>query len=353
MKFLGEKVVRVAACFQDHVCGVRHQAMPGGRRRRVPSCPHGSSATGPTPAPRVGDLRPWLPGRESQQTHGVRTVPTIKPQGRSRIPANLVDYEAERARFSWAVARRELDGLPNGGLNIAYECVDRHARSHRRDQRAIRWLGKHGEVRDFTYADLSVRTNRFAGLLDGLGVRRGERVFMLTDRVPELYISVLGTLKLGAVACTLFSAFGPEPIRDRLRIGSGRVLVTTERLYRRKVEALRDELPDLEHVVLIGAKGEPTDVPGTVDYSTLMDEADDDLRGRATDARRHGTAALHQRHDRYTQGCGPRARGGTCPSRDRPDGAGSPRRRRLLVHRGPRLGDGHVVRDRRLPSRTG
>ena len=230
----------------------------------------------------MGDLRPWPPGGSPRQTHGVRSVPTIKPRGGSRIPANLVDYEAERERFSWAAARRELDGLPNGGLNIAYECVDRHARSHRRDQRAIRWLGKHGEIRDFTYSELCALTNRFARLLEGLGVRQGERVFVLTDRVPELYISVLGTLKYGAVACTLFSAFGPEPIRDRLRIGNGRVLVTTERLYRRKVEALRDELPDLEHVVLIGAKGEPADVPGTVDYSTLMDEADDTFEVAAT-----------------------------------------------------------------------
>ena len=194
----------------------------------------------------------------------------------------MVDYEAERERFSWGAARRELDGLPNGGLNITYECVDRHARSHRRDQRAIRWLGKHGEIRDFTYAELSVLTNKFACMLDGLGVRRGERVFMLTDRAPELYISALGTLKYGAVACTLFSAFGPEPIRDRLKIGTGRVLVTTERLYRRKVASIRDELPDLEHVMLIGAKGEPTDVPGTVDYSTLMDEADDTFEVAAT-----------------------------------------------------------------------
>ena len=82
----------------------------------------------------------------------MRCVPIIKPLGGSRTAPNLVDYEAERERFSWATARRELDGLPNGGLNIAYECVDRHARSHRRDQLAIRWLGRHGETRDFTYA---------------------------------------------------------------------------------------------------------------------------------------------------------------------------------------------------------
>lgn len=185
-------------------------------------------------------------------------------------------------KFSWARARRELDGLPEGALNIAYECVDRHATGVRGDQLAIRWLGRHGETRDFTFATLRALTNRFADVLDRLGVGRGDRVFVLADRIPELYVSVLGTLKHGSVACTMFSAFGPEPIRQRMAIGAGQVLVTTERLYRRKVAPIRDELPELEHVLLVGSKGEPTEVPGTVDYSSLIDEAGDDFEVAAT-----------------------------------------------------------------------
>ena len=103
--------------------------------------------------------------------------------------------------------------------------------------------GKAGETRDFTFENLRTSTNRFANVLDALNVERGDRVFVLTDRIPELYISVLGTLKHGSVACTLFSAFGPEPIRQRLTIGGGTVLVTTERLYRRKIAPIRAALP--------------------------------------------------------------------------------------------------------------
>ena len=85
-------------------------------------------------------------------------------------------------------------------------------------------------------------------MLDTLGVERGERVFTLTGRVPELYTAVLGTLRHGSVACTLFSAFGPEPIRQRLELGDARVLVTTSALYRRKIAPIRAELPGLRHV---------------------------------------------------------------------------------------------------------
>jgi acetyl-CoA synthetase len=86
---------------------------------------------------------------------------------------NLRDYADARARFSWAGARRELDGLPGEqGLNIAYEAVDRHAAGPRRDRVAIRWLGKDGAVRDYSYAelrDLTVRVPRCSSALGDEG----------------------------------------------------------------------------------------------------------------------------------------------------------------------------------------
>jgi acetyl-CoA synthetase len=188
------------------------------------------------------------------------------------VAPNLQDYAAARASFSWAAARRELAGLPCGrGLNIAHEAVDRHAAGPRRDHLALRWLGKRGQVEDYTYGDLQGLTSRFANVLQSLGVTKGDRVYVLAGRIPELYVAALGTLKHRAVFSPLFSAFGPEPIRTRLAIGRARVLVTTETLYRRKVEGLREALPHLEHVILVGDEHQPTDVPGTRDYQRLMD----------------------------------------------------------------------------------
>ena len=200
----------------------------------------------------------------------------VKSSKGQAVAPNLSDYPGARATFSWGGARRELDGLPGGrGLNIAHEAVDRHAFGPRREHLALRWLGKKGEVRDFTYARLQSLTNRFANVLGSLGVKQGDRVYVLAGRIPELYVAALGTLKNRSVFCPLFSAFGPEPIRARLTIGQARVLVTTPSLYQRKVAPQRAALPELEHVLLVGDGLEPTRVPDTRDYGALMADADD------------------------------------------------------------------------------
>ena len=143
-----------------------------------------------------------------------------KSRRESDIAPNLSDYAEVRSRFSWTQAEQELEGLPhNLGLNIAHEAVDRHANSALASQVALRWLGKNGAVENYSYGRLKEATNRFANVLKQLGVEAGDRVYTLTGRIPELYVTALGTLKHRAVFCPLFSAFGPEPIRTRLAIG--------------------------------------------------------------------------------------------------------------------------------------
>jgi acetyl-CoA synthetase len=187
---------------------------------------------------------------------------------------NLHDYESIREHFTWEQARQELEGLPhNQGLNIAHEAVDRHANGTRAAHLAIRWLGKNGTVEDFSYSRLNDLTNRFANVLQQLGVGKGDRVFVLAGRIPELYIAALGTFKNRSVFCPLFSAFGPEPIRSRLTIGQAKVLVTTNSLYQRKVAPIRTAIPSLEQVLLIGDDRQPTAIAGTQDLAALMQRA--------------------------------------------------------------------------------
>jgi acetyl-CoA synthetase len=195
-------------------------------------------------------------------------------------PPNLPDYDAFRRGFSWDSARAALDGLPGArGLNIAHEAVDRHAAGRRRDQVAIRWLGVDGTRRDLTFGDLARESSRFANVLRGLGIGAGDRVYVLTGRIPELYFAALGTWKARAVLCTLFAAFGPEPIRARMAIGEARVLVTTEALYRKKIAGIRAALPKLEHVLVVGSPG----LPDTSDLAPLMAAASDRLEIPPTD----------------------------------------------------------------------
>ncbi len=211
--------------------------------------------------------------------------PTIirKTAADLRLPPNLTDYAATRAAFSWDAVRAELAGLPGGGLKIAHETVERHAQGARRDKIAFRFLGANTS-RDIRYGELSRLTNRFANVLKTLGVGKGERLFLLSGRIPELYIAVLGSFKNGTAVSPLFSAFGPEPIATRIKLGEGAVLVTTELLYERKVAKIRSELPTLRHVLLVGENGQTTSVPGTLDLATLMAQASDTFDIVPTDA---------------------------------------------------------------------
>ena len=122
------------------------------------------------PADLRGDFVPW------STIHKVGAVAGLAP--------NLSNYEATCRSFSWRAARGDLDGLAGGGLNIAYEAVDRHVARGRGDHRAIVWIGKSDAVRNYSYADLAVASNRFANVLRNLGVDRGERVFALAGRIP-------------------------------------------------------------------------------------------------------------------------------------------------------------------------
>ena len=197
----------------------------------------------------------------------------IHKRPEERAGAGLPDYEEYIKTFSWTRARTLLDGLPDGGLNIAHEAVDRHLRAGRGDKLALRWIGRDDRIRDYTYSALGAATNRFADVLARRGVTKGDRVFSLLGRIPELYFAALGTLKNGSVFSPLFSAFGPEPIKARMSIGNAKVLVTSEAFYRRKIEPWRNELASLEHVFLTDSSAAPPS--GTTDLAAAMAAASD------------------------------------------------------------------------------
>ena len=199
------------------------------------------------------------------------TYDTIVKGPHEVAASNLGTYEEARQSFSWEQARSLLDGLPGGGLNIAYEAIDRHLGQGGGDKVAIRWIAKDDSRRDLTYADLKRETDRFANVLASLGIGKGDRVYCLLGRVPELYITALGTLRAGAVFCPLFSAFGPEPIKARMQIGEAKALVTSQPLYRRKVESWRNEAQCLKEVLLTECGEKQPE--GTRDLAPLMAEA--------------------------------------------------------------------------------
>ncbi len=166
------------------------------------------------------------------------------------VKPNLWDYDAARAEITWEQIRSELDGTPGGGLNKAYECLDRHLKTERRDKVAMLWEGKNGEQETYTFADMVKGANKAANGLRSLGVEKGDRVFIFLERLPECYFTFFGTLKLGAITGPLFSAFGPDAVKDRLEDSAAKVLVTSPDLWER-IKEIRIDLPHLEQVVLV------------------------------------------------------------------------------------------------------
>lgn len=196
-----------------------------------------------------------------------------------KVKPNLANYDETRKAFQWTDLYKELDWLPGGGLNKAHECIDRHANGPSATKLAMIWEGKNGEAEQYTFADMKRETNKFANVLRNLGIVRGDRVFMFMDRVPEQYIGFFGILKAGAIAGPLFSAFGPEPVKDRLLDSGAKVLVTSPELRRRIADVL-PQLPELKHIIVVNKLGRDKTplAKGDLKWEDLMAKASPDFK---------------------------------------------------------------------------
>lgn len=187
---------------------------------------------------------------------------------------NLKDYKKTRETFSWDSIRKEIDWFGNDCLNMAYESIDRHTNTHRCDKTALYWEGKDGEEEKYTFSDLKNLSNKFANVLNNLGVKKGDRVFIFLDRIPELYISVFGILKIGAIVGPLFSAFGAEAVKDRLQDSGANVLIVSAKL-KKVIDRIRGDLHELEHLIIVNKFNKECEAlgKGEISYESEMDKA--------------------------------------------------------------------------------
>jgi len=162
---------------------------------------------------------------------------------------HLQDYETARRGFRWEEVHKEFDWAKTGKVNMAYEAIDRHLTRGRRNKLALIYTDQERTAR-FTFEDLALQSNRFANALRKLGVKKGDRVFVFMPRRPELYIAILGILKIGAIPSPLFEAFMQEAVRDRMANAEAVALVTIPSMLNRVPQA---ELPALQHIILVGA----------------------------------------------------------------------------------------------------
>jgi acetyl-CoA synthetase len=193
----------------------------------------------------------------------------LAPMGGS-VEHHLKDYEQAYASFKWEDVYGEFDWARTGKLNMAHEAIDRHLTQGRRNKLALIYTDREHTSR-FTFEDLSLQSNRFANVLRRLGVAKGDRVFVFMSRRPELYIAILGTIKIGAIPSPLFEAFMEDAVRDRMQNAEAVALVTSPELLDRIPQW---ELPSLKHIVLVGAGSDGLPA-GHYSYEALMDNVED------------------------------------------------------------------------------
>ncbi len=146
-----------------------------------------------------------------------------------------------------------------GKLNVCHNCVDRHLAGPRRNKAALIWEGEPGDVRVLTYYGLHRRVSKFANVLRGLGVAKGDRVAIYLPMVPEAAIAMLACTRIGAVHSVVFGGFSPDSLADRINDAGARVLITADGGHRRgsliplknNADRAMEQTPGIEHCVVV------------------------------------------------------------------------------------------------------
>ncbi len=147
-----------------------------------------------------------------------------------KVKPNMADYDKTYRNFSYKNAAKEIEWFGRK-TNAAYNAIDRHIKNNK-NKVALYWEGVN-ESKKFTFLEMKILTDKFANVLKSLGVKKGDRIFIFLPRVPELYVSFLGILKVGAIAGTLFAAFGPTALKDRLKDSGAKIVITNSEMKKR------------------------------------------------------------------------------------------------------------------------
>src|SRR5688572_23817945 len=196
---------------------------------------------------------------------------------------NIVDWDLPFARW--------FDG---GTLNVSYNCLDRHVLAGRGDKVAYHWEGEPGDTRKITYADLHQEVQRFANVLKGLGVEKGDRVCIYMPMIPELPVAMLACARIGAPHSVVFGGFSPDSLIDRINDAACKVVVTADGGHRRGAAAMLKpnvdtavaSTPSVEHVVVVKRVDEPVEMVAGRDewWHDLMSKADAECACESMDA---------------------------------------------------------------------
>jgi acetyl-CoA synthetase len=187
--------------------------------------------------------------------------------------ANLRNYEEVYRTFQWDASNAEFSWHITGKVNIGYEAIDRHAEDPAKAHSPCLSYAYGTRTGKITYREMRDLSNKCGNLLRQLGVHKGDRVFLFLPRIPEFYIALAGCAKIGAIIAPLYSEYRESAVKDRMLDGQGMVIITTPQ-YLARVPV--NELPDLQHIILVGAPSEPPE-HGEIVWDDAMAQASPEL----------------------------------------------------------------------------
>jgi len=174
---------------------------------------------------------------------------------------SIGEFDFVNANIKW---------FEGGKLNVSYNCLDRHVEAGNGDRTALIWEGNDpNEDQHFTYAELLEKVQKFANVLKGLGVEKGDRVCMYMQMVPQLPVAMLACTRIGAVHSIVFGAFSPDSLRDRINDSECKILITQDTGVRgtkqnipmkSNADLALVQTPSIEHVIVVHRTGEPVDM---------------------------------------------------------------------------------------------
>ena len=164
--------------------------------------------------------------------------------------SNIGSYDERIKDFSWSVSEDELEYKNGDVINIGWYCSDRICKKGKKDKIALYYEGFGGVEKKYTFDDIRLAGNTIGSFLRSLGIKNEDRVCLFMDRIPELFLSFLGVLKIGAIVQPLFSAFGDESLFVRLENAQTRVIIT-QRKHLPKIRKILDKLPFLEFIIIV------------------------------------------------------------------------------------------------------
>lgn len=188
---------------------------------------------------------------------------------------NLIDYQKIFSSFSWEDHFSDLPFFSDDKFNAGYAIIDWKI-EEKKDKTALFWENEQGSQASLTFGQLKILSDKFANVLQNLGIGKGDVVFSFLPRIPEIYYIFLGILKTGAIGGNFFQSFGKEALFERLKSSQAKVIITNKELYER-VKEIKKNLPYLKHIILLDENFAKLMKEASSEYSPLHLDLNDPM----------------------------------------------------------------------------